>query len=330
MHGKELAEPTWEWKKLDGCYGECWAAPFMRGHGRTIGNPLRRVLLSSLKGTAVTKVRIEDVLHEFRSIPGVIEDVTDIVLNMKGLLVDLKVDNAKALYLSATGPGVVTAADIVPDGDARILNPDLHIATLSDEITFRVEVTVDWGRGYVPAEQRSREDLKPGDILVDASFSPVSKVNYRVQNIQYQGSMDYESIAMEIWTNGTMSPDAAFSSARRVLGSYFMDQQDELLDGSSEIQRDAEIAVSKGEVAALEVDARLQETIGKLKLPPRAFNCLRNAKIETVGQLVQKTEAEILDTRSLGRKSLEEIKEKLRLRGLRLGMKVENGKIIEG
>jgi DNA-directed RNA polymerase subunit alpha len=324
MQWKELTMPKrleYDHASLNDTYGRFSAEPFVRGFGVTIGNSLRRVLLSSLMGTAVTSVKIEGVLHEFTTIPGVIEDVTDIVLNLKRLLVRLQVEHPKTIYLDASSPGAVTAANIQADEDVEILNPDLHIATLDEGGQLRMEMTVEWGRGYVPAEQRSREDREVGVVLVDSIFSPVRKVNYHVENTRVEQSMDFDRLVLEVWTNGTVRPPDAVAYASKILKDHFavfVDFEDED-DGHLDEEPSS---VAEGPPAAM--SEIFLEPVDKLELSVRSYNCLKNANIRTIGDLVQKTDAEMLNTRNFGRKSLNEIKENLKAMGLSLGMRLDH------
>ena len=323
MQWKDLTKPKrleCDHSTLTDSYGKFWAEPFVRGFGVTVGNSLRRVLLSSLMGTAVTSVKIEGVLHEFTTLPGVIEDVTDIVLNLKRLLVRLLVDHPKTIYLDASSPGKVTAAMIKADQDVEILNPDLHIATLDEGGRLRMEMSVEWGRGYVSAEQRSRDDRDVGVILVDSIFSPIRKVNYHVENTRVEQSMDYDRLVMEVWTNGTIKPPEAVAYASKILKDHLAVFVDFEEDDLSEAESDETPATASQSPVFQDI---FLEPVDKLELSVRSYNCLKNANIRTIGDLVQKTDAEMLNTRNFGRKSLNEIKENLKAMGLSLGMKLD-------
>jgi len=325
MQWKDLIKPQrleCDASTLTDNYGRFVAEPFVRGFGVTVGNSLRRVLLSSLMGTAVTSVKIDGVLHEFTTIPGVVEDVTDIILNLKRLLVRLSVEHPKVIYLEASKPGPVTAAQIQADQDVEILNPDLHIATLDEGGQLKMEMTIDWGRGYVPVEARQRADREVGVILVDAIFSPIRKVNYQVENTRFEQSMDYDRLVLEIWTNGTVKPPEAVAYASKILKDHFAvfaDVEDDDLDSSVSPERSAP-EVPKFSISTPDI---FLEPVDKLELSVRSYNCLKNANIRTIGDLVQKTDAEMLSTRNFGRKSLNEIKENLKAMGLSLGMKLD-------
>jgi DNA-directed RNA polymerase subunit alpha len=323
MQWKDLTMPKkleCDHSTLSESYGKFWAEPFVRGFGVTVGNSLRRVLLSSLMGTAVSSVKIEGVLHEFTTIPGVIEDVTDIVLNLKRLLVRLSVDHPKTVYLDVSGPGTVTAKQIKSDQDVEILNPELHIATLDEGGRLKMEMTVEWGRGYVPAEHRQRADKDVGVILVDAIFSPIRKVNYHVENTRVEQSMDFDRLVLEVWTNGTIKPHEAVAYASKILKDHFAVFVD--FEEEDEVEAASQAPVPVEGQGPVYHDIFL-EPVDKLELSVRSYNCLKNANIRTIGDLVQKTDAEMLNTRNFGRKSLNEIKENLKAMGLSLGMKLE-------
>lgn len=300
---------------LNDVYGRFVAEPFERGFGVTIGHALRRVLLSSLTGAAVTTVKIQGVYHEFSTVPGVLEDTTEIILNVKELLLKMHVDRPKQLTLHVTGPAEVLARDIVTDADVEILNPDLHIATLNKDAVLEMTMDVQLGRGYVPAERHAQDIVDPQVIPIDAVFSPIRKVTFQVENTRVGQSTDYDRLILDVYTNGSLHPEEAVSQAARVL-------QDHL-----------QVFVSFHEEPVQEMPAvdeerqRLMENLGRsvdeLELSVRSYNCLKNANIRTIGELVQKNEAEMLKTRNFGRKSLNEIKEILTLMGLGLGMSLE-------
>ncbi|HUP44330.1 MAG TPA: DNA-directed RNA polymerase subunit alpha, partial [Thermoanaerobaculia bacterium] len=294
-------------------YGRFIAQPFERGFGTTIGNALRRVLLSSIEGAAVTAVRVEGVLHEFSSLTGVVEDMTDVVLNLKQVPFKLHVDGPKTLYLEKKGPGVVTAADFEDDPDIEILDRDAHIATLSKEGTLKLEARLKRGRGYQVADRNADSDLPLGYIPVDSVHSPVRRVNYRVEGARVGQMTDYDRLILEVWTNGAVSPQEAVSLAADLLG-------DHLRIFSSFETKGEQVE----EIAAPEVDPRMAEMLAKpieeLDLSVRSANCLKNANIRTLGDLVQRTEREMLSTKNFGRKSLDEIKDVLASLGLSFGM----------
>jgi DNA-directed RNA polymerase subunit alpha len=294
-------------------YGRFNAQPFERGFGTTIGNALRRVLLSSIEGAAVTAVRVEGVLHEFSSLTGVVEDMTDVVLNLKQIPFKLHGEGPKTLYLEKKGPGVVTAADFEEDPDIEILDATAHIATLSKEGNLKLEARLKRGRGYVVADRNADADLPLGYIPVDSIHSPVRRVNYHVEGARVGQMTDYDRLILEVWTNGAVSPQEAVGLAADLLADHL---------------RIFSAFEAKGEqieeAAAPEVDPRLAELLGKpieeLDLSVRSANCLKNANIRTLGDLVQRTEREMLSTKNFGRKSLDEIKDVLANMGLSFGM----------
>ncbi len=291
------------------------AEPLERGFGLTLGNALRRVLLSSLQGAAVTSAQIDGVLHEFSSIAGVREDVTDIVLNIKEIAVKMQGEGPKRMTLRKQGPGAVTAADIQTVGDIEILNPDLVICTLDEGADIRMELTVDTGKGYVPAERNRPEDAPIGLIPLDSLYSPVKKVSYRVENTREGQVLDYDKLTLTVETDGSLTPDDALAYAARIL-------QDQLSIFVSFEEPKKEVA----EEAAPELafNPALLKKVDELELSVRSANCLKNDNIVYIGDLIQKTEAEMLRTPNFGRKSLNEIKEVLASMGLHLGMEVPN------
>jgi DNA-directed RNA polymerase subunit alpha len=289
------------------------AEPLERGFGVTLGNALRRVLLSSLQGAAITSIHIDGVLHEFSSIPGVREDVTDIVLNIKDIAVKYQGEGPKRLTLKKTGPGTVTAGDIQAGGDIQILNPDLVICTLDDGAEIRIEFTVSTGMGYVPADRNRSEDAPIGLIPIDSLYSPVKKVSYRVENTREGQVLDYDKLTLSIETNGAISPEDAIAFAARIL-------QDQLnVFVNFEEPRREEAAPS---IPQLAFNPALLKKVDELELSVRSANCLKNDNIVYIGDLIQKSEAEMLRTPNFGRKSLNEIKEVLAQMGLHLGMEV--------
>ena len=291
------------------------AEPLERGFGLTLGNALRRILLSSLQGTSVTSVQIDGVLHEFSSIPGVREDVTDIVLNIKDIAVKMVGEGPKRMVVKKQGPGVLTAGDIQTVGDIQILNPDLAICTLDDGAELRMEFTVNTGKGYVPAERNRAEDSPIGLIPIDSLYSPVRKVSYRVENTREGQILDYDKLTMTIETNGSMSPEDALAFGARIL-------QDQLniFVNFEEPRREIEAPA----IQELPFNPALLKKVDELELSVRSANCLKNDNIVYIGDLIQKTEAEMLRTPNFGRKSLNEIKEVLAQMGLHLGMEVTN------
>src|SRR6187402_118734 len=304
-------------------YGKFSAQPFERGFGTTIGNGLRRTLLSSIEGAAVTAVRLEGVLHEFQSITGVVEDATDIILNLKQIPFKLNGEGPKALYLRVDQPGVVTSGMIEADGDVEILDKDVYIATVSEGGKMDMEMRLKRGRGYVSADKNFDPDLGIGFIPVDSVHSPVRKVNYTVDAARLGQITDYDKLTIEIWTNGTVLPADALGLSAKLLKVHmtiFINFEEEMeagLDGSHD-------------GPAMRND-NLNRSVEELELSVRSYNCLKNANIATIGELIQKTEAEMLKTKNFGRKSLNEIKEILAQMGLSLGMKIdESGNPVPG
>lgn len=291
-------------------YGRFVVEPLERGYGITLGNSLRRILLSSLPGAAVTSIRIDSVLHEFSTIPGVVEDTTDIVLNVKQLLLKLHTDGPVTLRLQASGPGEVKADNIEHSADVEILNPDLHIATLDDDGELSMELTVKKGRGWVPAERNKEEDQPIGVIAVDSIFSPVEKVNYLVEDTRVGQVTDYDQLVLEVWTDGSIRPDEALSVSAKILIEHLR-----LFVGLTEAADDIEVLVKKDDEPK---DKALSMQVEELELSVRSYNCLKRAGINTVEELVKRTEADMLKVRNLGKKSLQEVKEKLAEYGLAL------------
>jgi DNA-directed RNA polymerase subunit alpha len=297
-------------------YARFTAEAFERGFGTTVGNSLRRVLLSSLTGAAVTTVKIEGVLHEFSTVPGVTEDVTSIILNVKSLRIKLHADRPKTIRLRKKGPGEAKASDIQHDADVTILNKDLHIATLDKEATLDMEMVVKPGRGYVPAERNKEEGLPIGVIPVDSIFSPVTRANFHVENARVGRVTDYDKLMLEVWTDGSITPRDAVSSAALILRDHLdiFIHPDQLGETKPEARREEE---------RREINKNLFRSVNELELSVRAANCLKNANIKTIADLVQKTEMEMLKTKNFGKKSLNEIKEILAEMGLSLGMKLD-------
>jgi DNA-directed RNA polymerase subunit alpha len=302
-------------------FGRFTAEPFERGFGTTIGNALRRVLLSSLEGAAITSVQIEGVYHEFSAIPGVREDVTDIILNLKELMLKMHGYDPKIISLEAEGEREVTARDLVTDPDVEILNPDLHIATLNKDGKLRMQMTVKKGRGYVPAEMNIDEEMPAQAIPIDAIFSPVQKVNFTVENARVGRRTDYDKLVLEVTTNGSITPEEAVSQAAQILRDHL-----EIFVNFKEETRPEAPPIDIDRVKLIE---NLKRSVDELELSVRSYNCLKNANIRTIGELVQKTEAEMLKTRNFGRKSLNEIKEILETLGLSLGMKLDEDILAE-
>ncbi|MCL4516151.1 MAG: DNA-directed RNA polymerase subunit alpha, partial [Firmicutes bacterium] len=299
----EIEKPKIECANMTDNYGKFVVEPLERGYGTTLGNSLRRILLSSLPGAAVTSVKIDGVLHEFSTIEGVVEDVTDIILNLKELLVKLHTDEPTLLRIEAEGEGEVTAGDIKAGSDMEILNPDLHIATLDKGARFFAEIAVEKGRGYVPAERNKKPDQPIGVIPVDSIFTPVRKVNYTIEDTRVGQVTDYDKLTLEVWTDGSIAPDQATSLAARILNEHLMLFVN-LTEGASEV----EIMVEKEEEKR---DKLLEMTIEELDLSVRSYNCLKRAGINSVEELTRKTEEDMMKVRNLGRKSLEEVRQKL-------------------
>lgn len=308
----EIEKPRVDAENLsaDGTYGKFTIEPLERGYGITLGNSLRRVLLSSLPGVAVTSIKVDGVVHEFSTIPGVKEDLTEIVLNIKGLTAKLHGDGPKVCYIEAEGPCEVTAASVKCDSEVEILNPDLHIASISEGGKLFMELTLDKGRGYVAAEKNKQAQPVIGVIPVDSIYTPVTKVNYYTENTRVGQITDYDKLAIEVWTNGTISAKEAVSLGAKVLTEHlnlFVDLSDEAFEGDIMVERD-----DNGKEKVLEM------TIEELDLSVRSFNCLKRAGINTVEDLTNKTEEDMMKVRNLGRKSLEEVINKLDTLGFSL------------
>lgn len=297
--------------------------PFERGFGTTVGNSLRRILLSSVQGAAVTRARIEGVEHEFSTLSGVLEDVTDIILNMKGLIVSLDGDEPKSLRLAATGPGEVTADLIEADTAVTIHNPDHVIATLTEEVDFECEMTVSKGRGYQPASEQyaKRDEQVIGEIPIDALFSPVQRVRYRVEDTRIGQKTNYDKLVLDIWTNGTVSPEMVLVEAAKILRKHLNPFVQFFNLGREQVTPEASAAASVDE----ELIRKLNMRISDLDLSVRATNCLESAEIRMVADLVQKDEPELLSVRSFGKTSLREVKRRLDEMGLSLGITLPEG-----
>lgn len=302
-------------RSLTATYGKFVGEPFERGFGITIGNSIRRILLSSLQGAAVSAVKIRGVLHEFSTLPGVREDVTDLVLNLKEVRLRLNDGAEDTARIEAKGEGEVKAGDIKGGANIEILNPDLHLATLSKEGKLDVELTIKTGRGYVPAERNKDESAAVGTIPIDAIFSPIRKVNYTVTNARVGQRTDYDRLNLEVWTDGSVRPEDAVAFAARIL-------QDQLaIFVNFEEAPETLVGAEEGHLG---LNENLFRSVAELELSVRSANCLQNAGIKYIGELVQKTEAEMLKTKNFGRKSLNEIKEILREMGLDFGMRIDN------
>jgi DNA-directed RNA polymerase subunit alpha len=306
-----------DYKTLTNKYGVFYAQPFERGYGVTVGNSLRRVCLSSIEGAAITAVKIEGVLHEFSSIPGVVEDVTDIILNLKSIPLKLKTSKVKTMTLKAEGPGEVKSGNIEHDGDIEILDPDIHIATLDEDGKLNIEMRVKSNIGYIPADQNFDPDLSIGYIPLDSVHSPVKKVNYRVEPARVGERTDYEKLILEIWTNGAVNPQDVIAQAAKILRDHllifmnFVDKEEEL-----------EVKPAKKEIPYMSFSELLTKPIEHLELSVRSNNCLKAAGVKRVYELVQKKEDELLETKNFGRKSLAEIKKTLENLGLSLGLEL--------
>jgi len=298
-------------------FGRFYAQPFERGFGTTVGNALRRVLLSSIEGAAITAVQIDGVLHEFSPIKGVVEDATDIILNLKQLPLKCHVDHTKTLTVRVDKPGPVRARDIEADADVEILEPDAHIATVSEGGKLHMQLRVKRGRGYVAADRNFDEDLGIGWIPIDSVHSPVRKVNYLIEAARIGQATDYDKLTLEVWTNGSVTPGDAVSLAAKLVRDHlniFINLDDDDDD-------DVDVATEPARVGV--ANEHLDKSVEELELSVRSYNCLKNANIRTIRELVQKTETDMLKTKNFGRKSLNEIKEILQTMGLSLGMKLD-------
>ena len=308
----EIEKPTIEciYSNEDPNYGKFVVEPLERGYGTTLGNSLRRILLSSLPGVAVTSVKIDGILHEFSTIPGVKEDVTEIILNLKKLAVKLNGENTKRVLINAIGPKEVTAADILGDSDVEIFNPELHIATLEENATLIMEINLARGRGYVPAEMNKDENTPISVIPTDSIFTPVRKVNFTVENTRVGQVTDYDRLVLEIWTDGSVTPSEGVS-----IGSKIMQEHLSLFVELTDSAEGMEIMVEKEEN---QKEKALEMTIEELELSVRSFNCLKRAAINTVAELTHRSEEDMMKVRNLGKKSLDEVKHKLEELGLSL------------
>ena len=305
----EIEKPKIEIVEIseDNRYGKFVCEPLERGYGTTLGNSLRRILLSSLPGAAITSIRIDGVLHEFSTIPGVRDDVTNIILNLKSLCFKMLSDEPKVLRIDVEGEREVTAADIIPDADIEILNPELHIATLNKEGSLHMEMTVERGRGYVSADKNKKPDHVIGIIPIDSIFSPVLRVNYTVSDTRVGNATDYDKLVLEIWTDGSIRPEEAVSKAASILISHLkLFQNMAGLAEEEELEEGTFTEVEENDTAKV-----MEMTIEDLDLSVRSYNCLKRANINTVANLTAKTEEEMMKVRNLGRKSLEEVKKKL-------------------
>ena len=319
MKWKNLRMPdaiVWDRETMTESYGKLTAEPLERGYGTTIGNALRRVLLSSLQGAAVTGVTVDGALHEFSVIEGVTEDVTELILNLKQMCVKLLSDGPETLVLDAKGDGDVKASDFEPNPNIEIMNPDLHIATLGPDASLHMEVIIDVGRGYVQAEEHVFDDKPIGFIPVDSVFSPVKRVHYEVENTRVGQRIDFDKLTLEVWTDGTVTPEDAVSFAAKILKDHLL----LWMSFDVEPEEEEEEVIDEERMRLIEV---LNHSVEELELSVRSSNCLRDAGIRTLGDLVRKTEAEMLKYRNFGRKSLQELVDILSDMGLHFGMDVD-------
>lgn len=306
-----------ETESLTDTYGRFHAEPFERGFGTTLGNSLRRILLSSLQGAAITAVRIKGVLHEFSAIPGVTEDVTDIILNLKGVRLKVHGHDSRTIRIIHKGEGIVTAKDIIADASVEVLNPDHHIATCSKDANLEMEMSVKMGKGYIPADRNRDEKSPVGTVAIDSIFTPITKVNFAVTNARVGQITDYDKLNLEVWTDGSVKPEDAVAYAAKILKEQLtiFINFDEDVEPQEELESDEEQE---------KTNENLYRTVDELELSVRSANCLKNAGIKLIGELVSRSEAEMLKTQNFGRKSLNEIKDILADMGLTLGMKLDN------
>lgn len=308
----EIEKPNIEIVELsdDNTYGKFVVEPLEKGYGTTLGNSLRRILLSSLPGTAVTSIKIDGVLHEFSTVPGVAEDVADIILNIKSLALKSDAEEPQVIIIDANGPCEVTAADIITTESIEILNKELHIATLDDDSRLYIEMVVERGRGYVSSVKNKKEDQAIGTIPIDSIYTPIQKVNFYLEDTRVGQRTDYDKLTLEVWSNGSIKPDEAISLAARILSDHL-----KLFIGLTEGMETVSIMVEKEEE---EKNKILDMTIEELDLSVRSYNCLKRAGINTVSELTQKTEDDMMKVRNLGKKSLEEVQQKMEALGLGL------------
>ncbi len=321
MKFKNMEKPRrleWDQDSLTETYGKCYVEPFERGYGITVGNALRRILLSSIPSAAITSAKIDGVLHEFSTAPGVVEDITQILMNLKQVRLIYDGEEPKLIRLQVEGEREVRARDIETDETMKVLNPDLHIATLnSREAKLAIEMRVEVGRGYVPSENLKREDQAIGEVALDAIFSPIKRVKFNVENTRVGQMTDYEKLVMEIWTDGRVKPQDVLTEAVRLYKEHLA-----IFDHEEEVK--AQKSMDNVDEEKEKLKELLTKSVEELEFSVRAANCLRNANIKTIGDLVQKTEAEMLKYRNFGRKSLTEIKEVLAEMNLSLGMKTDS------
>lgn len=307
----EMEKPRVESMEIsaDGTYGRFVVEPLQRGYGITLGNSLRRILLSSLPGAAITSVKIEGALHEFTTLPGVIEDVTEIILNLKEVAFRLHGNDDKIVRIEADGEGEVRAGDIVADAEVEVVNPDHHVATLDRGGRLRMELTLERGRGYVPADRNKKPNQPIGVIPIDSIFSPIRRVNYHVEPTRIGQETHFDRLTLEVWTNGAVRPDEAVSLAAKILIGH-LDLFSEMIDGVPEVEMTRKEGGDR--------DKLLETGIDELELSVRSYNCLKRAGINTIQELISKTPEEMMKVRNLGKKSLDEVEEKLVRLGLRL------------
>lgn len=308
---------NFEHETMTDTYGKFTAQPFERGFGTTIGNSLRRILLASIEGAAITSAKMDGVLHEFSSIEGSLEDVAEIILNLKGVSFRMHTDKPKIVHLRAKGPGKVLAKNIETDADLEIVNPGHYIATLEKSGALDMEIEVRMGRGYVPATEDMDRRKTVGVLPVDAVFSPIRRVNFTVENARVGHATDFDKLILEVWTDGTIRPDDAVAYAAKILKDYMSI----FINFDEEVQEETSAVDAKDE----ELRNFMQKSVEELELSVRSYNCLKKAEIKTIGELIQKTDGEMLRTKNFGRKSLNEIKELLNEMGLGLGMKIDSG-----
>lgn len=308
----EIEKPKIECVEVseDGSYGKFVVEPLERGYGITLGNALRRILLSSLPGVAANHIKIDGVLHEFSTVRGVKEDVSELILNIKGLALKMNGDGPKTIYIDAQGPGEVTSGDIKTDGDVEIVNKDIHIATLDDDAKLYMEIIINRGRGYVSQTKNKAEEMPIGTIPVDSIYTPIKRVNFVVENTRVGQITDYDKLSLEVWTNGTIMPDEAISLSAKILIEHF-----KLFMTLTDHANNVEIMVEKEEDKKEKV---LEMTIEELDLSVRSYNCLKRAGINTVQELTERTMDDMMKVRNLGKKSLEEVEQKLEALGLSL------------
>jgi DNA-directed RNA polymerase, alpha subunit, bacterial and chloroplast-type len=308
----EIEKPKIECVEVseDGTYGKFVVEPLERGYGITLGNALRRILLSSLPGVAANHIKIDGVLHEFSTVRGVKEDVSELILNIKGLALKMNGDGPKTIYIDAQGPGEVTSGDIKTDGDVEIINKDLHIATLDDDGKLYMEIIINRGRGYVSQTKNKAEEVPIGTIAVDSIYTPIKRVNFAIENTRVGQITDYDKLSLEVWTNGTIMPDEAIGLSAKILIEHF-----KLFMTLTDHANNVEIMVEKEEDKKEKV---LEMTIEELDLSVRSYNCLKRAGINTVQELTERTMDDMMKVRNLGKKSLEEVEQKLEALGLSL------------